>query len=1339
MDNEKHTVWGTSYEKEMEAMQKAGDSTAPSQMDISSMHELAPNATAANKENIGPKPQPPRCSFALLDDEMSPANHTDRTMLHALPQEHSSTEYSNYSQVFQLKSFVGVQNPPHPSVNATMNDTVVTMLWEDIMSQTKQVPKQISPQTMGNAMDLSADGRTMEISRRDTVLRTRETIYEGHMDMSAKSVIVPRTEQSPDLYQNNVISQQTTKSRNTVYYDLVNAQIEESLLRATIHFNPEDCHLDESNQLPVDNLNHTVTGTKKKTTRETVYYALEEGDMEMSSRGGGGPMMPPPLPTVHATRQTIYYNTPETAPMEESLILPNTVPIVDKENYTPIVVPSGGVAKHRQTIHYQPEEGQMDETISGEEKPIPPPTLMQTRAQKNSRQTIVFHEENGGLDESLQIVSNKGVGDYQQGFTAPAPARSSRQTIHEGADMDESVRHPPHQLPQVPPSKHRQTIHFNPNDGEMDESLQINNQILPTPTMSLQSTNLPRPNAIRQSVYFGADNGQMDLSVAQPRVPPTGRQSVYFGAENGQMDESIAVQPMRSVNKNRQTILFNHNEGQMDESVIQQPVPIKKSRQTIHFNPQEGGMDESLQLSVATPTVTFHDKLIQQQPTMTTGRQSVYFGAEGGAMDESVMVKTPGRSMYHPQEEEDMMEVEEGPQKTPGKRGTIYYQPTEGHMDESRVIPGGQGPAEDHQKSIFIPPPQTKQQKCRQTVYYHPENAGLDETKVNDDSVGHGQHQLMAETSSRPVTRATAAKLRQTIYNPGEMEVSMTLDGARQENRVPEEVMRAMAPQPRRQTVYYQDQNNDLDESGAIPLQKQQKPEVIRTMATPGPQKVIYNDRRGTIHYNPDDGGMEESMVLAKTPKVEPQQRNNVTQNNVISHVNRARQTIHYNNQAEEGGMDETLVPEVVEKKPERRMGPLEMSLRARANKSGGVGNLSVHEILQMSMHEKSRKVSEGDENMEEASVVHRQQQLQWDHNMDESVMKAVVVKETRQSSRQTIYQPVEMEESMRQTAKDQPQCHSRRGTFNIPPEESKIHFQERMSVMAKSNREMDLMESDLNNSEDSIELQDSQDRATRPMSRASQRMSLASPMIQDETVNDLILNFNMTGQNFGQKEEEEEDRKEDQTQVHQLTIAKGTSRIPVAKIARTPRKTVISSENRLDLSTVDTVCRDAGQVMPRCAFGGLEDLNKGEMTFIDGKKQQFQEEIRMSIPAFVDEQINSTKRQTMLEMRELEEDEEVLEDEREFTLKRHGKQSSNWEDHKEVLKAEVPKYRQLDVELLKDLDFEEGREKIKMLRYMVEKATHATPVDQSLYLAGNKTTTEEKGLRDEIMKEIKE
>lgn len=1310
----------------MEANAKAGDSTAPSHLDISGAASMMCETVQTNKENMGP--QPPRISFALLDNEVS-ASPEDRTILHALPHENNSSENAEYAELFQLKSFLGTKKPLDASATLKESAMEVSMMWQDIMSQTKEPTATNKIPIMGNTMDLTAASRDMDISGRSTtVLRTRETIYEGHMDIS-KSVIVPRNPQ--DTVYNNVISIKSSSQRQTVYYDPVNGNMDQSVAvpssRETIHFNPEDCHLDESimlnelqsRQPPVRQTIHyadendCMEMSGRKTThqqtvhyngeidenmslvvvpqmvgvdkenypvqrkgRETVHYAAGDGDMDMSR--GGGMLLPPPS----KNRATIYY-APESATMEESIVLPPTtvaayhIPTVDKDNYL-----GGALPKHRPTIHFQTHNAEMDETIHAPSAAAAAP--------KPSRQTIVFREEEGQLEESLQIASRAPPPPDSSPAVAQKP---SRQTIHfnavEGDDlMDESVRQQPtHTLHERNHSQRtatisRQTINLPQSEANMDESVQIA-PALPT---NVCPANLPRPTAtIRQSVYYNENEGQMDESIAAAQ-PKKARKSVYFGAEGAEMDVSAVSAPRVT----RQTIHFDRQEAQMDESIAVEVV-TKKSRPTIHFNhpSAEAAMEESVREErgyvAHEPNGDLEVPPLQPPSQWSHApRQTIVFdrNAEGG-MDESVapqrvtrqsvyfgpeggqmeesVIVQPRHGYNEKDNDEDMMEVEEGAQRTPGKRGTILFRPEEGAMDET----GGVGGIID---------------------------------------------------APRPKTRAaTEQRLRQTTYDRREMEVSMNVLAGDAMMRMREEGVAAQIALPTqsnrpRHSVYYRDQDNcDLDISCAP---------AVPAVPVPSNANVSRsNPRRETVHFSQDDGGMEESLVISKTG------------NKCIAEYNASRA-------AEQTAMHESSGA-IADVEPERRMGPLEMSLRTRSNRSGvvGSGNRTVREALEIAIHERSRREMTANKSGEELLLA-MEESMQVGH-------KSRPQNDLKRRSRETIFQAAAMEESLVVHPPPAPDVQlTRRGTFNVPLEESKMQSvptQRSSSALLKNNAtamDWDSLVSDLNNSEDSVELLDSQDRATRPMSRASQRMSLASPLLpQDETVNELILNFNVTGQFVGPKElageEEEQEQEQEPDQVKQLaasTTRSIISRIPVAKVASTPRR--IAEAERLDLSTVDSVCRDAvaPAMMSRFTFGVGADP-KDEITFVDGRKGQLMDvEHRLSIPAFVEEELermDQTKRQTMLEIKELLSDGDGEADEEEVSPR------------VTQVNTAAAKYRQLDFELLGNIDFEEARELLKTMRFQVEKVMHTSPVEQSLYLC--KTMTEERGLKDEIRREIEE
>lgn len=1467
MDNEKLTVWGNSYEKEMEAMLKTSDSTLCSQMDISagtSTCEPRHSIPVANKENVGPPPNAPNSlqySFALLQEDLLPidgnsSRKDNQTNLHAMPSDFSN-EDPDYGDIFQLRSFMNasagrVSDYQQPSVVFNEMGTEVSMMWQDIMSETK-LP--------GNKMPMINDANVMEITgKRASVLRTRETIYDGQMDLSmpAKTVIV---------------------QRNVEVHKMENYQQKQSAVhQQTVHFDAADCELDESINL------HSI----KPKSRETIHYEQQSGNMDISRS---------------TIQQTVYYGAPiemtmvdkenypvipkgrrtihEPAVMDESVC---PVPVADKENLVqqgavpktqsnivrntrqtivfnaendnldesvhisgPTSVPSLTVGTKRQTVHYNHNDGQMDESIQIHNHQLKsvPPSAYNIQQNKNPRQTIyaqenmdestdhnvikvnqqrmqnprqTIHFNDGGMDESIQIhhgqsiVVQKSLGLSQQ--------KNPRHTVYAQDPMEESVVIPSNTAKKTNRVNSRQTIVFNQNEGGMDESIQIDHKQSMGPQQP--STQLPKP---RQTIYAPQ---VMDESIVQPVTGHTKqnpRQTIHFNPAEGGMDESMQLKNQQSVvlppsagylqqknsrktvyaqdpmdesivvpsevtlvNKidkkaSRQTIVFDQNEGGMDESIqinheqsmrmSTVPVQQRNTRQTVHYNPNDGGMDESIQIqrdqtlrnapvSIQQPRnmrQTIYDQNAMDESYVSKGkpqnpRQTIHYNPNNCGMDESIQMNHEETAKIHNQHvamkssrqtvytqdpmDESIKEIRVAEGKPLNPRQTINFNANEGCMDESIQIEHHQSikmaasatitqpkkarhmdAMDDMDETITLPVTATfdskvEKIKARQTIHYDPNDGGMDE------SIQINQEQSM-RMSTAPVQQRNT---RQTIhYNPndGGMDESICIqrDQTMKVPSAPNQQLRNT-----RQTIYYQDAMNE----SCVSKEKLKNP-------------------RQTIHFNANDGKLDESIQInqeqsMRMPTAPVLQRN-------------TRQTV-YNQE----NMDESNRAPIAEKKNPRQtiyaMDAMDESIVLPKNPQPSNARQTIHYNPNNGGMEESILISKEEITGEPSLSAMQRKSRQTIHNevdMDESTVGQenidAGIKPRLRSGRQTIYYSDgdKMEESMAvsktpfpivtnqvqeivtplnvdEDAMDfeegcQKTPGKNRGTFVVQPEQ---HQQSRVSLQPNATLQCDSNLSDLNNTEDSIQLLDSQDVA-RPMSRAnmSQRMSLASPLLpQDETVNDLILNFNMTGhREVLEEEQEEEDELEAEEPSQKRQKSKETSKIPVL---RTPRKLNRTEDMPRDLSPVDIVCRDA----PGMVFEGAgAELNFGrEITFIEGKNGKRQlEEIRMSIPEFHEQEmirLNNSRRQTMLEL------EEELRD--------------NVSDDQEEEIALVPQYRELNVQKINEMDFDEGKKLMQMMKVRIEQMVDSVKqneMEQSLYLS--RTTVEDKALKENIWAIIKE
>lgn len=1227
-------------------MQKQGDSMLSTQTNFSVYDSTGVNSIAANKENL-PAARNSRMSYALLDGESTSNSicpNMESTALHRLSGENLGSD-SVVEELFQVQNLEAhcFQQPKLAEIACTtnLNQTAmeVSMMWQDIMSQTKEagVINKTSSR-MGNTINLVKESE----SNSRAPLAARQTIYyngqmEGEMEI------------------------EKTVQQNTIYYQTANDDMDESVFKIppgtsaqqrSIHHNPEAGH------------GTTTTDLVVAKHRQTIHFNDENGELEESVLPQMG------LANGH---QTIHFHTDGSAMEESVLEVTKFTATRGRDSYFP-----GGSSDHprenpltkRQTIHY-PEDGDaMDETvrdvqqrseISEKEHQMEESVVVDQRLTlgKKSRESCFIAPENKeNLTETHRIT--RGM------------ASKIRQTIHyqaEDANMDESHRQATNDLPRIVASKpSRQTIIFKESNAAMDESMAHGPNIEYSAPANVQLTQETLPQkSNRQSIHFNGNEGMMEESVRYP-IQPTmknTRQSIHFNEVNNGMDESVQIkvpvaqdiligrgEDLRQRKMNpRSTICFQAEEGHMDESV-NPPKILSNPRQTIHFRPDEAAMDESVnRMTVVTQ--------------VNSARQTINFNATAGAMEESRRVSpVPHHTIYNAEQ----MDVDENIlQKIATRRETVYYQAQDGNMDESHVV--GQQ---------FIPKPVLPMDKVqknvgRQTVYYQDENGGLDETKLG------------SEKERQEVQRPMNLKSRQTIYDERQMDVSVADYERNKTLHVPIEVQKGSA-RNQRQTIYYNDA--ELDVTGAPQIQQQPNDQAHNDQLSLPPT------RRGTIY---DQTGMEESIIVPARDKSVIQAL--PVQSAVLP---KDRQTIYFN-QADDAGMDETIA--VLEM--EKPMGPLQRSMRLQSgNKSiaGIQGPLERSVMMQQSQRIEAQANVDEESFKSPAAKQRKTIYYQQDDGMEESMqvphiqmertMQQVTGAEPKELKRprETIYTAATMEESMRGPP-------IRRGTFNVPKEDSVMLGKFMPSSTMKNSTAFDIPEdsmvSDLNNLDDSIELMDSYGKGCPVNSSKYVPRASHSPNLVNETVNDLNLNFNVTGLIIPPKQKTEEQ-----------PISKPLSKIPV----RTPSKQK-KSMAKCDMSAVD-VPRDASVIVPRSRF--QEEELRQDHTIVDAIKAP-----RMSIPVLSVNNVDATMEpQAFGEIVE-EEDVPKAIDPPTTTKSCRG----------------ILEYR-VDVEKFKSLDFGAAVDQLRDLNIKVHKVCNTILIDQTMYIPRLGT---EVSLKQEIFEKAEE
>lgn len=1120
MDNDRLTVWGQSYEKEMKAHHKS-DTTIPSQMDISVSIVDATKAlppTIANKENVVPSRRVQH-SIAFLEDENSELRSPERTLLHVHPTDNLSGEDGlGGKEIFQLKSFVANVPNAIAEQRLSVNDSAgmeVSMIWQDILAQSKIASvRNKTASKMGNTINLVSDSDMMLEGRQAT---PRQTIHyqadDGQMEESLAAInrTVPLVKEFVLVDSHQVIGA-IAKPRQTIHYQADDGQMDESLAvtqanirlhgqaignpRQTIHFSgqtgvmDESLWADKSSAPPSQHAEGILEeSTQPKNFHQPINLKSQEDGIYEQSRN---------------TRQTIHFNQHNGA-MDESLVR-NNGPNISRgtKEWTQ--------NKRKQTIHFRDDEAALEETLA----PVMP-----------SRNTIYFTPSSGEMDESLHVNGYPHHDDMEV-EEGPQKTPGKRGTIYfrdEHAALD---------VTKTASAQLQQTVC---DEGGMNFSQIEVLQNIPSAEKELRS---------RQTVYYQEQDIALDVSsqvsTIVQNVPR--RETVYYSAEQGLMEESSVMPHPKlehfakpQTDKPHRSTIYYHEpqQTQLDESLNMEIGKLQKKRHTIYDNK---GMD----ISVNDVKISPDSLPVNEAAEEIRYRPTVYYRDTDAGLDLSCVDK----------------------KQSPTRR-TILFNREGGGMEESMVM------ATPKEQSVAM----SVIQQQHPNNYYHPEQTQRDVSLM-----------LGGEATSTKPLQPRGLKLRQTIYDHGVMDISLCVNKGNVHVIAPIQHISTPTVKPM-PTAYFPVSEEELDVSKVSPSRDSHQSTVENVVAAP---------RRQTIHFNREDDGMEESLMMVRDPVI----------SNSVGPVK------------------------------ERPIGPLELS-RTRAAR-----NISLVAP------------------MEETVIV----------------------------------------------------PNIRRSTFNVPPEEARVPL--KSYRLQGTISEGESMVSDLNNFEDSIELIDSNGNApTGP--NVTQRMSLQSP---DVTVHDLNLNFNVTGQIVVPKEDEAAEQEEEWKK--NAEVVSKSSRIPVAKALRTPRKE-LRRDAISDHSTVDLVCRDAIPAMSTFA-----ELNVDEETHAIFRAKP---DPRLSIPVFSGMQDN-VLRQTMLNMNDVTEFDPDMDDEEE-------EKESGQQQETDQGTVEVAIHRQLNIDKFKNFDYGVGVRLMKNLRYKVASILNATPVDQSVvYMA---KPIEEMSLRQRVMNEIEE
>lgn len=919
---------------------------------------------------------------------------------------------------------------------------------------------------------------------------------------------------------------------------------------------------------------------------------------------------------------------------------------------------NGAIGKQRQTIHYWAEDGRMDESVAVTEASDRPQYI------ENPRQTIIFNGQTGVMDESGPSAVANPAEEILDKSPQPKGLIASRQTIHFNAQtgvIDESliasrnIHETTNFKSRLDHSKNtRQTIHFNQMSGAMDESLVRNNISTGAGEWPLEeSVDVKR----QQTIHFRSDEATLEETVAAVRST---KHSVYYTSSNGAMDESVQV-----------TDHTQHEDMEVEEG----PQKTPGKRGTIYFRDEHAALDVTgstgSQLEQTVRGDGGMDPSLQNIP-LAEGRQTIYYQGQDIALDVS------------------SRHVSTIVQNVP-RRGTVYYSSEQGLMEESCVMA--------HPKDEYLAKPVTRQPQ-RPTIYcQEPQQAKVDEST----NVEIGKDNIREELKDQ--------EQRHTIYDSKGMDISV-----RDVRNTPVFLPGGVADEETR----YKATNFNRGQDVSCVVQRP-------------------SSKRGTILFNREEGGMEES-ILMETPKEKSFAMSGIQQQQQQTCI---RPTIYYN--PEQAQIDGTLmVGEATNTKPfpprslklrqtiyehgvmDISLGPNKSNINVIAPIQQITGTVPVEEPLRRQTvyypgNEGELDVSNAPPpsnshllTADNVEVAPRRQTIHFSRendSMDESIemLGESAVSNSIAPMKEKPIGPLEFSRARaaRNASLVAPMEETmivpniRRGTFNVPPEEARIPLKNNM--MQCTIMEGESMDSDLNNFEDSIELIDSNGADVTP------RISLPSPDLGNVTVHDLNLNFNVTGQILVPKEDDEED------QVRKnIDVVSKSSRIPVAKALRTPRKEM-RADAISDISTVDVVCRDAIPAMS--TFAELNVDEKDTQAIFRGKP-----DFRLSIPVFSGMQVNPL-RQTMLDMNDVTEFEPDMDDEERI------QQQEPEEDTVATLM-----HRELNIENFKNFDYGVGIRLVKNLRYKVASIFNATPVDQSVYLA---KPAEEMSLRQRIMVEI--